>query len=259
MNKRGMRGVAVSPLDPVNQVEILDQVAAKMPLICHDSDAPNSKRLFYLGTNNYKAGREVGKLVKEAIPDGGEIMIFVGKMDVLNAQERRQGVIDELAGKPMSETPEIARKSDGLLRAGKWTILDTRTDQADETQAKQNAEDAINKYPNLKCMVGLWGYNPPACLAAVRDAGKLGEIAIVAFDEYDATLQAILDGEILATVVQQPFEFGYQSVKLLKALAEGDRSVIPEGGILDIPEKVIRKENAQEFWDELKALKASAE
>ena len=92
----------------------------------------------------------------------------------------------------------------------------------------------------------------------MKDAGKLDKIKIVAFDEYDATLQGILDGEIHATVVQQPFEFGYQSVKLLKALIEGDKSVIPVGGILDIPEKVIRKDNAQEFWDHLKELKASA-
>ena len=159
LNQRSMKGVAVSPLDPTNQLEILNQVAEKMPLLCHDSDAPDSKRLFYLGTNNYKAGREVGKLVKEVVPDGGEVMIFVGKQDVLNARERRQGVIDELSDKPMPDKPEISWEP-GVLQAGKWKILDTRLDQADETQAKQNAEDAINKYPRFGVHGGSLGLQP---------------------------------------------------------------------------------------------------
>ena len=103
IQKEGLAGIAVSPLDPKNQTEILNKVAAKVKLICHDSDAPDSNRLFYLGTNNYSGGRQVGKLIKEALPEGGEIMIFVGKMDVLNAQQRRQGVIDELMDKPLSQ------------------------------------------------------------------------------------------------------------------------------------------------------------
>ena len=93
----------MSPLDPKNQTALLNRVAEKVTLLCHDSDAPDSNRLFYLGTNNYMGGRQVGKLVKEALPDGGKLMIFVGKLDVLNAQQRRQGVIDELMDKPMPE------------------------------------------------------------------------------------------------------------------------------------------------------------
>ena len=102
IQKEGLAGIAVSPLDPKNQTEILNKVAEKVKLICHDSDAPESNRLFYLGTNNYLGGRQVGKLIKEALPEGGQIMIFVGKMDVLNAQQRRQGLIDELMDKPIS-------------------------------------------------------------------------------------------------------------------------------------------------------------
>jgi ribose transport system substrate-binding protein len=96
-------GVAISPIDPDNQVQMIDRAAAAMPLICHDSDAPASARLFYLGTSNYMAGRAAGKLIKEAVPEGGKVMLFVGKMEVLNAQERSQGIIDELADKPVPE------------------------------------------------------------------------------------------------------------------------------------------------------------
>ena len=97
----GLDGVAISPIDPDNQVQMIDTAAAAMPLICHDSDAPASARRFYLGTSNYMAGRAAGQLIKQALPEGGKVMLFVGKMEVLNAQERSQGIIDELSDKPV--------------------------------------------------------------------------------------------------------------------------------------------------------------
>jgi ribose transport system substrate-binding protein len=93
-------GVAISPIDPENQVAMINEACEKMTVICQDSDAPKSKREFYLGTSNYMAGRAAGKLIKEAVP-GGEVMLFVGKMEVLNAQERSQGIIDELGDVPV--------------------------------------------------------------------------------------------------------------------------------------------------------------
>lgn len=94
-------GVAISPIDPENQVGMINEAAESMHVICQDSDAPASKRQFYLGTSNYMAGRAAGQLIKEAVPGGGKVMLFVGKMEVLNAQERSQGIIDELAGEPV--------------------------------------------------------------------------------------------------------------------------------------------------------------
>ncbi len=94
-------GVAISPIDPANQVGMINEACESMTVICQDSDAPASNRKFYLGTSNYMAGRAAGKLIKEAIPAGGEVMMFVGKMEVLNAQERSQGIIDELSDKPV--------------------------------------------------------------------------------------------------------------------------------------------------------------
>ncbi len=93
-------GVAISPIDPENQVAMINEACEKMTVICQDSDAPRSQREFYLGTSNYMAGRAAGKLIKEAVPHG-EVMLFVGKMEVLNAQERSQGIIDELGDVPV--------------------------------------------------------------------------------------------------------------------------------------------------------------
>jgi ribose transport system substrate-binding protein len=252
----GIDGIAISPIDAANQVDFINQAAAVTNVITQDSDAPNSNRLCFIGMDNYQAGRSAGKLIKEAIPDGGKVMIFVGRLEQLNAKQRRQGVIDELLDRPTQPfgvekfDPPAATPSNE-----KYSIIGTRTDNFDTAKAKSNAEDTIAATPDIACMVGLFAYNVPACLTAVREAGKLDSIKIVAFDEDDATLQGIIDGEIHGTICQQPYEYGRQSVEILAALARGDRSVLPENGFREVPSVIVKQHNAEEFWANLKKLK----
>ena len=65
-------------------------------------------------------------------------------------------------------------------------------------------------YPEMNAMVGLFEYNPPACYQALQQANKLGEIKLIGFDENELTLQAIKDGTCVGTVVQDPYQYGYQ-------------------------------------------------
>ncbi len=246
---KGVKGIAISPNDSKNQAEFLNQIAQRVPLLTHDSDLPEgSKRLCYIGTNNYLAGRAAGKMVKAAMPDGGNVVIFVGKMDAQNAVERRQGVLDELAGSDNATGPQL----------GNYTLLDTMTDDAKQDKCKSNVEDTLVKHgsePEKLCLVGLWAYNPPAMLAAVKGAGLVGKVRLVGFDENEETLQGVTDGAIYGTVVQQPFLFGYEAVRIMAGLARDDKSVLPDGGILYIPHREITRENVADFWEELKRLK----
>jgi len=255
MVANGVKGIAVSPVDPDNQTGHLNEIAQVTKLITHDADAPESDRLVYIGTDNYKAGRALGQLVKEAIPDGGEVMIFVGRLEQLNARQRRQGVIDELLNRGHQtlgqvKFDEVAKE----FKGDKYTVLDTRTDNFDKAKAKANAEDAITKYKNLACMVGLFAYNPPACIDAIREAGKLDQIKVCGFDEQESFLQAIKDGHAHGTISQQPWNYGYNSVKLLKSIMDGDTSAIPENRFIDVGYKVITKANIDEFWAEKKKM-----
>ncbi|MEZ6128210.1 MAG: sugar-binding protein [Planctomycetaceae bacterium] len=253
---QGIEGIAISPIDPDNQGDLLAEISQHTNLVTQDSDAPDSDRLCYIGMDNYTAGRMCGALVKEAMPDGGSVMIFVGRLGQANARLRRQGVIDEL----LDREPDASRYDEpdkGEIKGEKYTILDTRTDGFDFGKAKAQAQDAIAKYDDLGCMVGLFAYNPPLILDAVREAGKLGKIKIVAFDEEGPALQGIQDGEIHGTVVQNPYKYGYESVRVLAALARGDKTVIPEGGFMDIPARQIRKDNVEEFRAELQRLTAT--
>src|SRR5262249_34977848 len=77
---KGVNGIAISPVDPENQTSLINDVAQKALVITQDSDAPNSNRACYVGTDNVAAGRQAGQLIKEVLPSGGKIMLFVGKL-----------------------------------------------------------------------------------------------------------------------------------------------------------------------------------
>jgi ribose transport system substrate-binding protein len=250
MVTRGAAGIAVSPIDPENQTSFINDVAEETHFITMDADAPDSNRKVFVGVDNYDAGRMCGQLVKEALPDGGEVVIFVGRMEQDNAKRRRQGVIDELMGR----TPDSTRFDEPgqVIKGDKYTILGTLTDQFDRAKGKANVEDMLTKHQKVGCMVGLFVYNPPLILEALKQMDKIGQVKVVGFDEADETLQGIIDGTVHGTVVQDPFAYGYQSVKVLKALHEGDTSVIPANRFIDIPAKQIRKDNVETFWAELK-------
>ncbi|NND97555.1 MAG: sugar-binding protein [Pirellulaceae bacterium] len=246
----GIEALAISPIDADNQVDLLNQWAGRIPLITHDSDAPSSDRVMYIGMDNYIAGRMCGELVKEALPDGGEIMLTIGRLEQDNSKRRRQGVIDVLIGREkMSESFDPTGK---VIKAGKYTILDTLVDQGESTVAKQKAEDAITTYPEMDAMVGLFAYNPPALLQAIKSQNR-PDIKIIGFDEDEITLQGIKDGTVVGTVVQDPYNYGYKSVEVLHSLLEDDLSVVPESKFVDIPARAITKENVDEFWDDLKS------
>ncbi|HEY0455703.1 MAG TPA: sugar-binding protein [Verrucomicrobiae bacterium] len=256
---RGVDGIAISPIDAKNQVDLINSAAAQTKVITDDSDAPDSKRICFVGMNNYSAGRSAGKLVKEAIPEGGKVMVFVGRLEQLNSQQRRQGIIDELLDRPEQSLDKMQYDpATGEIKGSKYTVIGTRTDNFDYAKAKSNAEDAITAYPDLVCMIGLFAYNAPNCLEAVKLANKVGKIKIVSFDEQDATLQGIIDGSVYGTVSQQPYQYGYQSVRILAGLARGDESVLPPNKFLEIQTRIVKKDNVEAFWTELKKLKAGA-
>ena len=232
---KGVDGIAVSPVDPANQTELLNKVASQTLLVCHDSDAPKSKRACYVGTDNVAAGVEAAKLIKEALPRGGKIMLFVGTLDAQNAKERHAGIKKELEG-------------------SKIEIIDVRTDETDRARAQKNVEDTLVKYSDVACLVGLWSYNGPAILNAVKSAGKIGQVKIVCFDEEDETLAGVASGAIHGTVVQQPYEFGKQAITRMAKYIHGDKTVFPANGLQIIPTLSIKKDGVAEFSARLKKL-----
>jgi ribose transport system substrate-binding protein len=231
---RGVDGIAISPIDAENQTEFLNNIATHTLLVCADSDAEKSKRACYIGTDNVAAGKQTAELLKTALPQGGKIILFVGYPNAQNAKDRIQGIQNGLAGSNIQ-------------------IIDTLADGTKSAVALKNAQDALAKYSDLAGMVGLYSYDGPAILTAVRGAGKTGQVKIVCFDEDSDTLAGIAAGDIYGTIVQRPYDIGREAIIRMDKYLRGDKTQLSDGKIL-IPAHAVTKDNVAAIQASLKVI-----
>lgn len=233
---QGYHGIAISLISPADQTRDIDKVTAKLNVITHDSDGPASKRLAYIGTNNFAAGKALGENLVKILPDGGKVAAFVGTLAADNARQRLEGIKAGVAG-------------------SKVEVVVAKEDNKDMTKARTNVEDVINGNPDVTVLVGLWSYNTPSIVAAVKASGKGDKLKVAGFDEEDATLQGIADGVVAFTVVQKPFEFGYLSGKLLHELCTKGAAALPKDPIIDTGVEIVTRETVEGFKARLAELK----
>jgi ribose transport system substrate-binding protein len=232
--QQNVKGLAVSVINPKGQKKDITRYAAEVPLITMDNDAdPDTGRLCYVGVDNVEAGKAVGRLVKKALPPekGGVIAMFIGSDISANGGARIKGVLDELAT-PEANGIDAVRTLNGKETKGKlygnYFLVDgeAKTDGGPNNNPQQYPITMLERLTGVPdvCMIGLYAYNPPAILTAVRANNLVGKVKIVGFDENPVTLRAIAAGEIEGTVVQDPYNYGYKSVEILAAEARGDKS-----------------------------------
>jgi ribose transport system substrate-binding protein len=227
--------VGISPCDAANVAvaELMRQLKTKgVQVVTIDSDVDRDKlrdaRFAFIGTDNLAGGRELGKCAKYLRPEGGEYVTFVGRTGAQNAIERVGGV----------------RQGAG----DKFKSLDNMGDDTDLTRARENVRNAIRNHPKLNTLVGIWSYNAPAIVDVVTEMKNRDKFTIVTFDAEPLAIKQMSEGAIDAMVVQNPYEMGYQGVRLLKALIENDQDTVktmfptqgkPEGDIYDTGIKVV--------------------
>lgn len=229
----GTDAIMISSVDPKTSTDAYNRVAAQIPLFTTDSDAPNSKRIAYLGSSNTLAGVQAGEIAVAALPGGGKCMGFVGFLGADNAVERIAGFRQAVEGKGIE-------------------LVDVRGDDVDFARARANVDDVLAASPDITCMVGFYSYNPPIIYEALAAAGAVGKITVIAFDEDPKTLGAVREGSFAGTVVQDPYQWGYQGMHLMAKYLEGDTSGIPADGLIIVPTKVIDKANVDAFEAELR-------
>jgi ribose transport system substrate-binding protein len=219
----GVDGIAISPIDSEKEKDLLNSIPPNVLLVCADSDAPKSRRLCYIGTDNVAAGKQAAELLKAALPQGGKVVLFVGYQNAQNVAQRIEGMKAGLTGSNLQ-------------------VVDMLPDEQKSPVAQKNAADALAKYPDLDGMVGLNSYTGPSILQAVRSAGKVGKVQIVCFDEESDTLAAIAAGEIYGTVGQKPFAIGQKTISSMVSYLRGDKSQLASGTVF-IPTRVVTKDN----------------
>jgi ribose transport system substrate-binding protein len=250
-------GVAVSVVDSkvVAIAEEMRNLQKKgIKVVCFDSDIDRARfldaRSAFIGTNNLDAGKELGAAARHLLPDGTSYVTFVGKKEAQNAADRISGFAQG-AGE-------------------KFKSADSMPDDFDRTKARDNVRNAIRNHPEVACLVGIYSYNAPAIVDVVTQLKNREKMTIATFDAEPDAVKQMEDGMIDVMVVQDPFQMGYQSVKMLKALIGNDQPTIkemfpklgqPEGDIYDTGLKVVVPEKTplkkEQFQPATKFLKIS--
>ena len=210
-------GVAISVIQAENVaiVEEMKRLTEKgVSVITVDGDI-NQKlfsdgRPYYIGTDNSIAGRLLGTAGKKVlqsrgITEGGFIQ-FTGFTDNDNARARMDGC-REAIGASYSEVDRMA-------------------DSFDHSRARDNVRTALVNHPDVKALVGIWAYNAPAIAEVVAERGVRDQVSIFTFDAAAQAIEHMANGNIDCMIVQNPFEMGVQTVRLLLAMQEGQDAII---------------------------------
>jgi ribose transport system substrate-binding protein len=197
-----------------------------------DSDVDRGKmrdaRFAFIGTDNFAGGRELGRCARGLRPDGGQYVTFVGRTGAQNAVERIEGFAQGAGDK--------------------FKALDKMGDDLDRTRARENVRNAIRNHPGLNVLVGIWSYNAPAIVDVVKEMKKRDVMTVVVFDAEPLAIKQMEEGFIDALVVQNPYQMGYQGVRMMKALVDKDEKTLkemlpnqdkPDGDIYDTGLKVV--------------------
>ena len=212
-------GVAISVIQAENIaiVEEMKRLTDKgVPVITVDGDI-NQKlfsdgRPYYIGTDNSIAGRLLGTAGKKVLESRGvtegEFIQFTGFTDNDNARARMNGCRDAIGAS--------------------YSEVDRMADSFDHSRARDNVRTALVNHPDVKALVGIWAYNAPAIAEVVAERGVRDQVSIFTFDAAAQAIEHMANGNIDCMIVQNPFQMGIQTVRLLLAMQEGQDAVIEE-------------------------------
>jgi ribose transport system substrate-binding protein len=193
-------GILLAVTDPALLKDSVDKaVAAGIPVITIDSDAPSSKRLFFIGTNNYQAGFTGGQRLAQELKGKGSVVFFT-MPDQSNMQDRLRGYKDAL-----SRTPEIKVTRVVDIQGDPRIAFDTTT------QIVGKERDKVDAFVSLEAQSGK---EVAGVLNSYHVTGKV----VMAMDTDQETLDWIQKGVIAATIAQKPYSMAFVGIQMLDNL-----------------------------------------
>jgi ribose transport system substrate-binding protein len=193
-------GILLSVVDASVLKDSIDKaIAASIPVITIDSDAPSSKRLFFIGTNNYQAGFTGGQRLAQELKGKGNVVVFT-MPDQPNLQDRLRGYKDALAKSP---NIKITRVVD--IQGDPRIAFDTTT---------QIVGKERDKVDGFVCLEAQSGKEVASVLSSYKVSGKV----VIAMDADQETLDWIQKGVIAATIAQKPYTMAFVGMQMLDNL-----------------------------------------
>lgn len=231
-------GIMVSVTDPkLFNDPINAAITQGIPVITIDADAPDSRRVLFIGTDNFRAGEESGKHMADLLGGQGRLVI-IGLAGQLNTEERSRGV------------DEALKKYPGIK------IIQTVDDKGDPNNAYDAVSGLLQKKEKIDGIIALEATGGAGAADALHRLDLTGKIKIVAFDKDPQTLEGIDRGWITATVVQKPYVMAFYGVRFLDDLHHNvvhefkDWATAPAGPLpvfVDTGTAVIDKSNLATF------------
>jgi ribose transport system substrate-binding protein len=232
-------GILVGVTDPLLLRDSIDKaIAAGIPVITMDSDAPASKRLFYIGTNNYEVGLTGGLRLAQELKGKGNVVVFT-MPDQRNMQDRLHGYRDALERTP---NIKIARVVD--IQGDPRIAFDTTT------QIIGKEKDQVDAFV---CLEAQSGKEVAGVLNSYHVTGKV----VMAMDTDPETLEWIKKGGIAATIAQKPYTMAFVGMQMLDNLYHhkpaslatdwSKDSFAPIPGFVDTGSALIDKSNVDSF------------
>ena len=185
-----------------------------IPVVTIDSDAEESKRLSYVGTDNVKAGRVGAKEILRLLGDKGDIGIILGGIEVKNQVERVEGFTSYIEENSNAKITNIESSDSYLLQAELATKKILTDNSSIEALFCTSAQDGIG------------------AAKAVKSMNLVGKVKIVCFDALPETLDLIEEGVINATVAQNPYIMGEEAVNTVVDIIDGNE--VKELQLIDV-------------------------
>ncbi|SKA83146.1 monosaccharide ABC transporter substrate-binding protein, CUT2 family [Clostridium sp. USBA 49] len=235
-------GIAISCINPdALAAPINKAVDLGIPVVTFDADSPKSKRYSTLATDNEYAGYVAAKTLSEQIgEDGGEVVIITLPMQQ-NHEQRAAG---------FKEALEKEYKNLKLIEIGNG--------KSDPTEAAKVLSVFFQLHPNIKGVFCTDATSGVGAATAVKEANKAGQVKIVSFDTEKGTLDAIKSGIISASIAQETYVMGYQSMNFLYQLKHNlinpskdwkNKKINPLPRFVDTGVSVVTKENVDSFYE----------
>jgi ribose transport system substrate-binding protein len=193
-------GILISAARPeIFKAAIDSAVLQGIPVICVDADAPDSRRVMFVGTDNLRAGMESGKRMADILKGQGRVVI-VSIPGQLNLEERVKGVNEAL------------KKYPGIK------IVQTLDDKGDPRSANDQISSLLGGKEKIDGIICLEASGGSGAAEALHRLDQTGKVAIVAFDKDPETLEFIQNGAINATIAQKPYVMTYYGLKFVDDL-----------------------------------------
>jgi ribose transport system substrate-binding protein len=193
-------GILISPANPkLMRADIDAAIAAGIPVITLDSDSPTSKRLLFIGTNNYEAGVMGANVAVKEMHGKGNVAVFT-MPGQNNLDDRLRGYRDTFAGFPQIRITRV------VDIAGNPRVAFDTTEQIIDKE-----KDKVDTFVCLEALAGKE-------VAMVLDRHNVGNKTIVAMDTDRETLDWIKKGVIAATIAQKPYTMSYVGLTMLDNL-----------------------------------------